>query len=587
MKVYDGSSWDLVAPDTSNFIDKSILTAKGSLISASTASTPVALTAAATDGYILSVSAAATSGLAWIAPNPGDITGITASSPLTGGGTSGDVTVGIQDGTTAQKGAVQLEDSTASTSTTNAATPNSVKSAYDLANTANTAASSAQTTANAAVPKSTIDAKGDLIVGSADDTVVKLTAGTNGLYLAADSSTTSGLVWTTVVTPPKNNSVYIPVSSTTPRTLTYSFTTGIYNVSLEGPVLSFTVGSTIVSAHPDDIASTVTGYMVNLPSASSASISLTTAWTTRNVNQTSTIRSFTYGNGLYVAGGNQAAISTSTDGISWTTRLVIATTSTQINGLAYGAGVYVSVGSNTHNKSSTDGITWTTRAGGDSSFNDVIFADNLFVAAGSNTGGTSPNLWTSTDGITWTTRAISGGMRIVRGLTFGNGLYVAGGELQVVASVDEPAIKTSTNGITWTTRTVSFGGSSIQSVTFGNGLFVAGGTQGAISSSTDGITWTQRTSGFGTSTVQSVAYGNNYYVAAGSSGIMTSSTDAITWTLRNPNFGTTNISVVEYINDKFYAGGNVGIVTSHFGNTAGTAEDAFVNWNQTETVALN
>ena len=44
----------------------------------------------------------------------------------------------VQDGTTSQKGVVQLEDSYASTSTTKAATPNSVKSAYDLANTANT-----------------------------------------------------------------------------------------------------------------------------------------------------------------------------------------------------------------------------------------------------------------------------------------------------------------------------------------------------------------------------------------------------------------------------------------------------------------
>jgi hypothetical protein len=96
MKVYNGASWDLVAPDTSNFIDKSILTAKGSIISASTASTPVALTVATTDGYILSVSAASTSGLAWVAPNPGDITGVTAGIGLTGGGTSGDVTIDLE-----------------------------------------------------------------------------------------------------------------------------------------------------------------------------------------------------------------------------------------------------------------------------------------------------------------------------------------------------------------------------------------------------------------------------------------------------------------------------------------------------------
>lgn len=63
------------------------------------------------------------------------VTDVTATSPLaSSGGTTPDIS--IQDGTTAQKGAVQLEDSTSSTSTTTAATPNSVKSAYDLADAA-------------------------------------------------------------------------------------------------------------------------------------------------------------------------------------------------------------------------------------------------------------------------------------------------------------------------------------------------------------------------------------------------------------------------------------------------------------------
>jgi hypothetical protein len=62
----------------------------------------------------------------------GTVTSVTATSPLAStGGTTPDIS--IQDGTTTQKGAVQLEDSTSSTSTTKAATPASVKAAYDLA----------------------------------------------------------------------------------------------------------------------------------------------------------------------------------------------------------------------------------------------------------------------------------------------------------------------------------------------------------------------------------------------------------------------------------------------------------------------
>jgi hypothetical protein len=111
-----------------------------------------------------------------------DINQITASAPLTGGGTSGTVTVGIQAGTTAQSGAVQLTDSTASTSITTAATPNSVKSAYDLA--------------NGAIAKSLVDAKGDLLVGSANDTVSRLAvASTAGYVLTVDSAEATGLKW--------------------------------------------------------------------------------------------------------------------------------------------------------------------------------------------------------------------------------------------------------------------------------------------------------------------------------------------------------------------------------------------------------
>ena len=45
------------------------------------------------------------------------------------------------------------------------------------------------------VPKSTIDAKGDLLVGSANDTVDNLPVGSNNYVLVADSAETLGIKW--------------------------------------------------------------------------------------------------------------------------------------------------------------------------------------------------------------------------------------------------------------------------------------------------------------------------------------------------------------------------------------------------------
>ncbi len=54
----------------------------------------------------------------------------------------------------------------------------------------------ASTTAD--IPKSLIDAKGDLIVGSAADTAARLAVGTNNHVLTADSSATNGVKWAAV-----------------------------------------------------------------------------------------------------------------------------------------------------------------------------------------------------------------------------------------------------------------------------------------------------------------------------------------------------------------------------------------------------
>ena len=106
--------------------------AKGDLIAASTSATLDKLTVGA-NGYILSANSSTTTGLEWIANQVGTVTEVTASAPL--GVTNGTTTpaLTISTGTTSAVGVLQLTDGVASSSTTTAATPNGVKTAYDLA----------------------------------------------------------------------------------------------------------------------------------------------------------------------------------------------------------------------------------------------------------------------------------------------------------------------------------------------------------------------------------------------------------------------------------------------------------------------
>jgi hypothetical protein len=119
----------------------------------------------------------------WITNDVGDITNIAVTSPITGGGSSGSVTIGVSAASTSAAGVVQLSDSTSTTSSVLASTPTATKSAYDLADTANTAAGAAQTTANAAIPKSTVTTAGDVIYATGSAAVTRLGIGSAGQVL--------------------------------------------------------------------------------------------------------------------------------------------------------------------------------------------------------------------------------------------------------------------------------------------------------------------------------------------------------------------------------------------------------------------
>jgi hypothetical protein len=129
-----------------------------------------------TTGQILSKTSNTDLDFTWITNDVGDITAVNVTSPITGGGTAGAVTIGIDAATTSVVGAVQLSDSTSTTSSVLASTPTATKAAYDLA--------------DAAIAKSVVTTEGDIIYrdGSAP---VRLGIGTAGQVLKVNSGATA------------------------------------------------------------------------------------------------------------------------------------------------------------------------------------------------------------------------------------------------------------------------------------------------------------------------------------------------------------------------------------------------------------
>ena len=79
---------------TPGVVQNDIVDVKGDLIAA-TGADAVARLAAGTDTYVLTADSGEATGLIWAAPTTGDITGVTAGTNISGGGTSGTVTVNL------------------------------------------------------------------------------------------------------------------------------------------------------------------------------------------------------------------------------------------------------------------------------------------------------------------------------------------------------------------------------------------------------------------------------------------------------------------------------------------------------------
>jgi len=214
----------------------------------------------------------------------------------------------------------------------------------------------------------------------------------------------------------------------------------------------------------------------------------------------------------YVIVGQSGRTGSSTDGISWISRTSGFGTSA-INTVMYGNGFYVATNESgvVPTRASTDGISWVARTNHPSLFSRYIstYGNNYWVI-----GGASGFVTSSTDTITWIMRTSGTGTGVyVNQLTYGNEIFVLGTQRGNV-------INTSTDTITWTPRTSGFGTSILRGLHYGDGLYVSTINGGFIRVSTDGIVWIARTSLI--ANAGNSVYGNNIHLVAGSNQISAS-----------------------------------------------------------------
>jgi hypothetical protein len=241
-------------------------------------------------------------------------------------------------------------------------------------------------------------------------------------------------------------------------------------------------------------------------------------------------------------------IASSSDGVNWSVeRNNIFEKTHGVNGIAWGNGMYVATGNDSRMAYSRDGLTWTDvedTAFGTRRINGIAWGEDRFIAIGGSNNQFYKTSY-SADGITW---------------TLGPGKFSNNGTLAVIAWGDgtwvAPGNWTDINysrdgGTTWKQvyATPTTLGGSIQDVAWGNGKFVAVGGD-RIAYSPDGETWTVKKENiFGSDNITRVVWGNDKFVATSYGGMIAYSADGVTWT------GVTNLTALGNIWDLTWGNG--------------------------------
>jgi len=167
-----------------------------------------------TTGQILSKASATDLDFTWVTSAPGDIEGVTAGIGISGGGTSGTVTV-----------------------------TNSMATA--------------------------IDAKGDLVAGTGADAFARIAIGANATVLTADSAEITGMKWAAAAAPSYTWTSYTPTITSQGGSITTYTATGKYLTVGKGVFFIFNITLTTVGTATGNL---ITSLPVNSIGASVGSV---------------------------------------------------------------------------------------------------------------------------------------------------------------------------------------------------------------------------------------------------------------------------------------------------------------------------
>jgi hypothetical protein len=304
-------------------------------------------------------------------------------------------------------------------------------------------------------------------------------------------------------------------------------------------------------------------------------------WALQTSGVSRQLKTVAFANGRFVIGGNSGLILWSDDGEQWKSATVPAGNNVDVIGFGAGTnspnGVFVALASTNSPPgalslvstilTSSNALNWWTNAhfysGGSSPgpqygpYSSIAFGNQRFVVSSVSSIGT-PFSPAITSSANATNWEFSLGIPIGP-VAFGNGIFVIVSYFQVTSNGLATVSGTSTDGYTW--PGLNFSGSAYLplALCFGEGRFVAVGQHGSVSASPDG---TNRTTQLASTDadLQSVAYGAGLYVAVGIAGLIMTSSDGLTWTQRNQGPTGHLYTVASSSDTGFIAAGTAGAI---------------------------